>query len=180
MRGHCTALPKERPHAPCGSSPVSVFHARDAGERLSCLSMETRRATTGSTRRTCRSPTSIWTNYKRGCSNEPTTPGQRADQSVHAGAPSAHQPRQEDVARRDSVARASPGSVPTQRNMAQTLTVHQPAAAKLEQRDGVCVSNLWSHLEAMEGKLTIVADFLEGTVANANFSRVWKSRASPR
>ena len=60
----------------------------------------------------------------------------------------------------------------TQRELAKTLRVNQPAVSKLEQRADVYVSSLRSYIEAVGGKLKIVAEFPEGEVAIANFSDV--------
>lgn len=60
----------------------------------------------------------------------------------------------------------------TQRDLAETLRVNQPAVSKLEQRADVYVSSLRSYIEAVGGKLKIVAEFPEGEVAIANFSDV--------
>ena len=58
----------------------------------------------------------------------------------------------------------------TQRDMAEMLKVNQPAVSKLEQRTDVYVSSLRSYIEAVGGKLKIVAEFPEGEVAITNFS----------
>ena len=58
----------------------------------------------------------------------------------------------------------------TQRDMAKMLKVNQPAVSKLEQRADVYVSSLRSYIEAVGGKLKIVAEFPEGEVAITNFS----------
>ena len=47
----------------------------------------------------------------------------------------------------------------TQRDMAKMLKVNQPAVSKLEQRADVYVSSLRSYIEAVGGKLKIVAEF---------------------
>ncbi len=60
----------------------------------------------------------------------------------------------------------------TQRELAKTLNVNQPAVSKLEQRADVYVSSLRSYVEAVGGKLKIVAEFPEGEVAITNFSDV--------
>ena len=60
----------------------------------------------------------------------------------------------------------------TQRELAETLKVNQPAVSKLEQRADVYVSSLRSYIEAVGGKLKIIAEFPEGEVAIANFSDV--------
>ncbi len=60
----------------------------------------------------------------------------------------------------------------TQQNLAETLHVSQPAVAKLEQRADIYVSSLRSYIEAVGGRLLIVAEFPEGDVAITNFSQV--------
>ena len=60
----------------------------------------------------------------------------------------------------------------TQRDLARTLNVNQPAVSKLEQRTDVYVSSLRSYIEAVGGRLRIVAEFPEGEVAITNFSEV--------
>ncbi len=60
----------------------------------------------------------------------------------------------------------------TQRDIARILKVNQPAVSKLEQRADVYVSSLRSYIEAVGGKLKIVAEFPEGEVAITNFSEV--------
>ena len=59
----------------------------------------------------------------------------------------------------------------TQRDMAKMLKVNQPAVSKLEQRADVYVSSLRSYIEAVGGRLKIVAEFPEGEVAITNFSQ---------
>ena len=60
----------------------------------------------------------------------------------------------------------------TQRDMAKMLKVNQPAVSKLEQRADVYVSSLRSYIEAVGGKLKIVAEFPEGEIAITNFSQL--------
>ena len=60
----------------------------------------------------------------------------------------------------------------TQRDMAKLLKVNQPAVSKMEQRADVYVSSLRSYIEAVGGKLKIVAEFPEGEIAITNFSDV--------
>ena len=60
----------------------------------------------------------------------------------------------------------------TQRDLANMLRVNQPAISKLEQRTDVYVSSLRAYIEAVGGKLKIVAEFPEGEVAITNFSDV--------
>lgn len=58
----------------------------------------------------------------------------------------------------------------TQQELAETLHVGQPAIAKLEQRADIYVSSLRSYIEAVGGRLRIVAEFPEGEVAITNFA----------
>ncbi|MYB47680.1 MAG: transcriptional regulator [Dehalococcoidia bacterium] len=60
----------------------------------------------------------------------------------------------------------------TQRDMAKLLKVNQPAVSKMEQRADVYVSSLRSYIEAVGGKLKIVAEFPEGEIAITNFAKV--------
>ena len=60
----------------------------------------------------------------------------------------------------------------TQQELAQMLKVNQPAISKLEQRADVYISSLRSYIEAVGGKLRIVADFPEGEVTITNFADV--------
>ena len=59
----------------------------------------------------------------------------------------------------------------TQQELAETLHVSQPAVAKLEQRADIYVSSLRSYIEAVGGRLRIVAEFPEGEVAITNFAQ---------
>ena len=52
------------------------------------------------------------------------------------------------------------------------LKVKQPAVAKLERRTDMYVSNLRSYIEAMGGRLNIVAEFPQGSVVITNFAEV--------
>ena len=58
----------------------------------------------------------------------------------------------------------------TQKAVGKTLHVNQPAVAKLERRADMYVSNLRAYIEAMGGKLNIVAEFPQGAVTITNFS----------
>ena len=60
----------------------------------------------------------------------------------------------------------------SQKALAQTLDVQQPAIAKMEQRADMYISTLRSHIEAMGGELEIVARFPDGSVKISNFSRI--------
>ena len=67
----------------------------------------------------------------------------------------------------------------TQRDIAKMLKVNQPAVSKIEQRADVYVSSLRSYIEAVGGKLKIVAEFPEGEVAITNFSDVGEVVETP-
>ena len=58
----------------------------------------------------------------------------------------------------------------TQKDLAQTLKVNQPAIAKLEKRTDLYVSSLRSYIEAVGGRLKIIAEFPDGEVTIINFS----------
>ena len=58
----------------------------------------------------------------------------------------------------------------TQRAIGEALNVNQPAVARLERRTDMYVSNLRAYIEALGGKLSIVAQFPQGDVAITNFS----------
>jgi|SRR5579863_628833 DNA-binding XRE family transcriptional regulator len=60
----------------------------------------------------------------------------------------------------------------TQSALAETLGVGQAAVAKLEKRTDMYVSNLGHFVEALGGKLRIVASFPDGDVTITNFSGV--------
>ena len=67
----------------------------------------------------------------------------------------------------------------TQRDLAEKLKVKQPAVSKLEQRADVYISSLRSYIEAVGGKLKIVAEFPEGEVAITNFSDLGEAEDLP-
>lgn len=58
----------------------------------------------------------------------------------------------------------------SQKMMAETLHIQQPAVAKIEKRTDMYLSTLRSHIQAMGGELDIVARFPEGSVKIQNFS----------
>ena len=60
----------------------------------------------------------------------------------------------------------------SQQQLAELLKVQQPSIAKLERRTDMYISTLRSHIEAMGGKLEVVARFPEGTVRISNFSEI--------
>ncbi len=68
----------------------------------------------------------------------------------------------------------------TQQELAQMLEVNQPAISKLEQRADVYISSLRSYIEAVGGKLKIVADFPEGEVTITNFADVGEDEGTPK
>ena len=58
----------------------------------------------------------------------------------------------------------------TQQQVAERLNVNQPAVAKLEQRTDVYLSSLRSYIEAVGGKLQIVAVFSDSEFEITTFS----------
>lgn len=66
----------------------------------------------------------------------------------------------------------------TQQDLAETLKVNQPAIAKLEQRADIYVSSLRSYIEAVGGRLKIIAEFPEGEVMITNFSRLGEAEGN--
>ena len=60
----------------------------------------------------------------------------------------------------------------TQKALGESLNVNQPAVAKLERRTDMYVSNLRAYIEAMGGRLNIVAEFPQGDITITNFSDV--------
>ena len=67
----------------------------------------------------------------------------------------------------------------TQQDLAKKLKVNQPAVSKIEQRADVYVSSLRAYIEAVGGKLKIVAEFSYGEVAITNFSQVGEAEDGP-
>jgi transcriptional regulator with XRE-family HTH domain len=69
----------------------------------------------------------------------------------------------------------------SQEELARVLKVNQPAVAKLEKRTDMYVSNLRRYVEALGGKLEIVAKFPEATVTITNFGEIDdRARASSK
>jgi DNA-binding XRE family transcriptional regulator len=60
----------------------------------------------------------------------------------------------------------------SQKMLAEALHVQQPAIAKLEKRADMYLSTLRSHIEAMGGKLEIVASFPDGSVKITNLASI--------
>lgn len=67
----------------------------------------------------------------------------------------------------------------TQQDLAKSLNVNQPAVSKLEQRADMYVSSLRSYIEAVGGRLKIVAEFPEGEIAVTNFSQLGEAEDAP-
>lgn len=86
------------------------------------------------------------------------------------------------IARSDAMAQAMLEEMPlhelrrarglSQKVLAATLNIQQPAVAKMEQRTDMYISTLRSHIEAMGGELEIVAKFKEGSVRINNFAQM--------
>jgi DNA-binding XRE family transcriptional regulator len=85
----------------------------------------------------------------------------------------------EDRAEADAMTKAMLAEMPldelrrarglSQKVLAETLHVQQPAIAKLEKRADMYLSTLRSHIEAMGGELEIVARFPDGSVKVKRF-----------
>jgi predicted transcriptional regulator len=60
----------------------------------------------------------------------------------------------------------------SQKMLAETLHVQQPAIAKIERRADMYISTLRGHVEAMGGELEITARFPDGTIKITNFSHL--------
>jgi predicted transcriptional regulator len=60
----------------------------------------------------------------------------------------------------------------SQEDLAETLTVGQPAVAKLEKRADMHVSNLRRYVEALGGTLEITARFPDASVVLSNIGEV--------
>jgi predicted XRE-type DNA-binding protein len=60
----------------------------------------------------------------------------------------------------------------SQTMLAEALGIQQPAVSKLEKRTDMYISTLRSHIEAMGGKLEIIASFPEGSVRILNFAQI--------
>jgi DNA-binding XRE family transcriptional regulator len=63
----------------------------------------------------------------------------------------------------------------SQAQLGELLQVEQPAVAKLEKRTDMYVSTLRRVIEAMGGRLHIVAEFPDGEVEIANFADTGKT-----
>ena len=60
----------------------------------------------------------------------------------------------------------------SQKMLADTLNIQQPAIAKLEKRTDMYISTLRSHIKAMGGDLDVIARFPDGDVRISNFSQI--------
>ena len=67
----------------------------------------------------------------------------------------------------------------SQKMLAKTLHIQQPAIAKMEQRTDMYISTLRSHIEAMGGELEITARFPDGSVQISNFSQLREDLTVP-
>ena len=67
--------------------------------------------------------------------------------------------------------------VTTQAKLGKALKVNQAAVSKLERRTDMYISTLRSYVEAMGGRLDIIARFNEGSVRIAQFEDVGSSHA---
>jgi len=60
----------------------------------------------------------------------------------------------------------------SQKMLAESLHIHQPAIAKLEKRTDMYISTLRSHIKAMGGELDVIARFPDGDIKISNFSQI--------
>jgi len=60
----------------------------------------------------------------------------------------------------------------SQKMLAEVLDIKQPSVAKLEKRTDMYISTLRSHIEAMGGRLELVAQFPEGAVKIKSFAGI--------
>jgi len=60
----------------------------------------------------------------------------------------------------------------SQKMLAESLHIQQPAIAKLEKRTDMYISTLRSHIKAMGGELEVIARFPDGDVSITNFSQI--------
>ena len=60
----------------------------------------------------------------------------------------------------------------SQKMLAESLHIQQPAVAKLEKRTDMYISTLRSHIQAMGGELEVIARFPDGAVSISNFSQI--------
>jgi len=60
----------------------------------------------------------------------------------------------------------------SQKMLAESLHIQQPAIAKLEKRADMYISTLRSHINAMGGELEVIARFPDGDVKISTFSQI--------
>ena len=60
----------------------------------------------------------------------------------------------------------------SQKLLAESLHIQQPAVAKMEKRADMYISTLRSHIKAMGGELDVIARFPDGDVKISNFSQI--------
>ena len=60
----------------------------------------------------------------------------------------------------------------SQKMLAESLHIQQPAIAKLEKRADMYISTLRSHIKAMGGELDVIARFPDGDIKISNFSQI--------
>ena len=60
----------------------------------------------------------------------------------------------------------------SQKMLAEVLNVEQPSIAKMEKRTDIYLDTPRSRIEAMGGKLDIIARFPDGTVKISNFAEL--------
>jgi len=60
----------------------------------------------------------------------------------------------------------------SQKMLAETLHIQQPAIAKMEKRTDMYISTLRSHIEAMGGELEVIARLPDGDIKISNFSQI--------
>ncbi len=58
----------------------------------------------------------------------------------------------------------------SQQSLAELLNVQQPSIAKMERRTDMYISTLRNHIEAMGGRLEVIARFADGAVQISNFA----------
>lgn len=66
----------------------------------------------------------------------------------------------------------------SQKKLAETLHVQQPSVTELEQSTDMYISMLRSHIEAMGGKLEVLAKFPDGVITINNFEDIEQPKNS--
>ena len=67
----------------------------------------------------------------------------------------------------------------SQKALAEVLHIQQPAITKMERRTDMYISTLRSHIEAMGGRLEVIARFPDGDVRIGNFSELETNNDHP-